>query len=180
MTLRAGRHRLDPDSGTLQVFTYREGVAQKVGHDLVLEVERWEATVEVGAEGTVSAVRLEVDPGSLVVRQGLRGVKPLSERDRGEISRNIDEKVLLRRPIVFESEAVDQTDGRLSVSGELTMAGTTRPASFELSRSEDGSVEGRLSLTQSSWGIKPYRGLMGALKVRDAVEVVVSARLPVD
>jgi polyisoprenoid-binding protein YceI len=75
---------------------------------------------------------------------------------------------------------VDHTDGRLSVSGELTMAGTTRPASFELSTSEDGTLEGRLSLTQSSWGIKPYRGLMGALKVRDAVDVVVSARLPVD
>jgi polyisoprenoid-binding protein YceI len=180
MTPRVGRHTLGPDSGSLEVLTYREGVAQKVGHDLVLEVERWEATVEVGAKGTVSAVRLEVDPGSLVVRQGLRGVKPLSERDRHEISRNIDEKVLLRRPIAFESEAVDQTDGRLSVIGELTMAGTTRPASFELSTSGDGSVEGRLSLTQSSWGIKPYRGLMGALKVRDAVDVVVSARLPVD
>jgi YceI-like domain len=180
MTPRAGTHRLGPESGTLQVLTYREGVAQKVGHDLVLEVERWEATVEVGAERTVSAISLEVDAGSLVVRQGLRGVKPLSERDRGEISRNIDDRVLRRRPIVFESEDVAHRDGRLSVSGELTMAGTTRPATFELSTSEDGRVEGKLSLTQSSWGIKPYRGLMGALKVRDKVEVVVSVRLPVD
>jgi hypothetical protein len=33
-------------------------------------------------------------------------------------------------------------------------------------------------VTQSEWGIAPYRGLMGALKVRDAVDVVIDARLP--
>lgn len=160
--------------------TYREGVGQKIGHDLILEVRRWEATVEVGAQGTVSAIRLEADPGSLVVRRGLHGVKPLSERDRGEISRNIDEKVLLRRPIAFESTATTHAGGPLSVTGRLTMAGATRPAAFELSTSEDGRVEAQLPLTQSAWGIKPYRGLMGALKVRDTVEVVVTVRLPVD
>lgn len=164
----------------LQVRTYREGVGQKIGHDLILEVERWEATVEVGARGTVSAARLEADSGSLAVRQGLHGVKPLSERDRGEISRNIDEKVLQRLPIAFESTATSPVDDRLSMSGRLTMAGTTRPATFELSISEDGRVEATLPVTQSSWGIKPYRGLMGALKVRDTVEVAVEARLPVD
>lgn len=180
MRLRPGTHTLGPDSGALQVRTYREGVGQKIGHDLILEVERWEATVEVGAEGTVSAVRLEADPRSLTVRQGLRGVKPLSERDRREISRNIDEKVLRRRAITFESTAASALDGRLSLSGRLTMADTTRPATFELSISQDGLVEATLPVTQSSWGIKPYRGLMGALKVRDTVEVAVEARLPVD
>jgi hypothetical protein len=32
-------------------------------------------------------------------------------------------------------------------------------------------------VTQSDWGIKPYRGLMGALKVRDEIEVVIAATL---
>jgi hypothetical protein len=35
-----------------------------------------------------------------------------------------------------------------------------------------------LPVTQSEWGIKPYRALMGALKVRDTVEVVLDASLP--
>ena len=39
-------------------------------------------------------------------------------------------------------------------------------------------VHGTIPVTQSAWGIKPYRGLMGALKVRDDVEVVIDARLP--
>ena len=49
------------------------------------------------------------------------------------------------------------------------MAGATRPLTAELT--PDG---GRATVVQSQWGIKPYRGLMGALKVRDDVEVIVS------
>ena len=33
-------------------------------------------------------------------------------------------------------------------------------------------------MTQREWGIKPYRWLMGTLKVRDTVEVVLDVRLP--
>jgi hypothetical protein len=35
-------------------------------------------------------------------------------------------------------------------------------------------------VTQSDWGIKPYRGLMGALKVRDTVEIDIDVALPHD
>jgi len=38
-----------------------------------------------------------------------------------------------------------------------------------------GRVAGTITLRQSAWGIQPYRGLMGALKVRDEVEIVVEA-----
>jgi hypothetical protein len=43
--------RIGPANGTLQVRTYREGLAQKAGHDLVIDVGQWEATAEV-REGT--------------------------------------------------------------------------------------------------------------------------------
>ena len=32
-----------------------------------------------------------------------------------------------------------------------------------------------ISVVQTRWGIKPYRGFMGALKVRDDVEIVLDA-----
>jgi hypothetical protein len=32
-------------------------------------------------------------------------------------------------------------------------------------------------VTQTTWGIKPHRGLMGGLKVRDDVQVVIDAPL---
>ena len=162
----------------MQVRTYREGMAQKVGHDLIIEVVEWTGTVDVGEDGAVRSVGLEADPRSLHVREGLRGLKPVSDRDRREIRKNIDNKILGGKPIEFHSTSVQSTDSHLTVDGELALAGSSRPASFELDVSGDGRVTGTLPLTQSDWGIKPYRGMMGALKVRDDVEIVFDVELP--
>ena len=64
MALASGIHRLGPENASLQVKTYREGMAAKVGHDLVIEVTRWDATVDL----TTSTVELDADPRSLEVR----------------------------------------------------------------------------------------------------------------
>jgi hypothetical protein len=170
--LPAGPQKLGPDSGSLLVKTYREGVAAKVGHDLVLEVGSWEATLDG------SSIELRADSGSMRVLSGERGVKPLTDKDRAEICKTIDAKVLGRRPIAFRSTAVSGPDasGGLGVDGELSIGDVTRPVSARLELS-DGRLTGTIPVTQSEWGIKPYRGLMGALKVRDDVEIVVDARL---
>ena len=178
MALRVGTHRVGHANGTLQVRTYREGVAQKVGHDLIIDVGQWEAAAEVREDGTLSSVQLNADPSSLQVREGLRGVKPLTDKDRADIRNTIDEKILLGRPITFASTAVEPGEGGLTVRGELELAGVSRPVSFELDAAADGRVRGTLPVTQTEWGVKPYRGLMGALKVRDTVEVVLDVALP--
>jgi polyisoprenoid-binding protein YceI len=178
MALETGTHKLGPDSGKLEVRTYRDGIAQKVGHDLILDVGTWEGTVEVNGDGHPSSVVLEADAGSLQVREGVRGVKPLSENDKGDIRTNIDEKILLRQPISFRSTAVE-TAGGVTVRGELTIVGHQRPESFELELSDQGRLTGTLPVVQSEFGIKPYKAMMGALKVKDAVEIVLDVQLPV-
>jgi polyisoprenoid-binding protein YceI len=180
VVFRAGTHRVGAENGTLQVRTYREGLAQKVGHDLIIDVGQWEAAAEVRADGTLSAVQLDADPHSLQVREGLRGVKPLTDKDRADIRKTIDEKILGGRPIAFRSTAVEAGAGGATVRGELKLAGTMRSASFELHAGADGRVRGTLPVTQSEWGIKPYRGMMGALKVRDTIEVILDVPLPSD
>jgi hypothetical protein len=178
VAIATGSHRLGPNGATLEVRTYREGMAARVGHDLVLAVTRWEATVGVAGDGTVA---LKADPDSLEVREGRGGIKPLSDGERGEILKNIEDKVLRGQPIAFRSRAVrfDEGVGRLTVEGDLTIAASTRPLRAHLDVGADGRVSGIVRLLQSDWGIKPYRGLMGALKVRDEVEVAIDARLPV-
>jgi polyisoprenoid-binding protein YceI len=179
VALAPGSHELGPDSASLTVKTYREGMAARVGHDLVIDVGRWDATVTIAEDPSASSVELNADPRSLQVREGLRGVKPLTDKDRSEIRRTIDEKILRGDPIVFHSTATRLGDGAtLIVEGELTMAGSTRPVTAGLGVDADGHVTGTIALTQSDWAIKPYRGLMGALKVRDELEIVVDARLP--
>jgi hypothetical protein len=178
MALKPGSHRLRPGQGTIEVRTYREGMAQMAGHDLIIDVREWQASAEVGEDGALVSLELEIDPRSLHVREGLHGVKPLTDRDRVKIVQEIEGKVLGRQPIVFRSTAVHESSEALRVEGELTVAGTTRPVVYELELSPDGRLRGTLFVTQTEFGIKPYRGFMGALKVRDAVEIAVDAQLP--
>jgi polyisoprenoid-binding protein YceI len=71
-----------------------------------------------------------------------------------------------------------EEDGGLTVEGELSMAGIARPLTAQLTVEAGGAVSATIPLTQSDWDIRPYRELMGALKVRDEVEVVIAASLP--
>jgi polyisoprenoid-binding protein YceI len=177
MALAPGTHTLGPDSGTIEVRTYREGIAQKVGHDLIIDVGSWTGTVETTPEGAPSAFTLELETTSLAVRDGHNGVKPLSEKDRNDIKDNINKKVLQRQPVSFQSDAVENAGG-ITVRGRLTIVGNERPVSLELTLGDDGRLTGTLPVVQSEWGITPYKALMGALKVRDEVEIVLDVALP--
>ena len=133
MGIRAGTHTLGPDSASLEVRTYREGgVLSKAGHDLIIDVRDWEATLELGEEG--SSLRLRADPRSLHPREGLHGIKPLTDRDRDEIRKNIEEKVVGAEPVEFRSSAVEAParDAFVTVSDTATSSrrwcnGTTTP-----------------------------------------------------
>ncbi|MGZ4269515.1 MAG: YceI family protein [Solirubrobacteraceae bacterium] len=177
MPIATGSHRLSPGNASLIVKTLREGVAARAGHDLVLEAGDWEATITGASDPAQTVVELTVAPGSLEVREALHGLKPLSDKDRADIRRTIGEKVLGTEPITFRSRAVAPTADGLDVTGDLTIAGETRAITVPVRVGADGQADATISLTQSDWGIKPYRGLMGALKVRDAVEVVCAGRL---
>ena len=155
--------------------TERTGAAAKAGHDLLIHVLSWEARLEVGE---ATSIALEVDPTSLSVREGTGGMQPLGYEDKANIEQTIDDEVLLRKNIEFRSTSVQRADGGLSVEGELTLVGETRPLTFDLEVGDDGKVSGRVVLTQSDWGMTPYTGLFGALKVADDVEVAIDVTLP--
>jgi len=149
------------------------------GHDLVIEVASWEATIQVGEDPGQISLDLTADPRSLRVIEGTGGVQALGEDDKVEIKQTIEDEVLGTQPIEFRSTAVEALDGgRLRVGGKLTMNGNTHPLDFVLEVGPEGQVSGRATVTQSEWGIKPYSGLFGTLKVRDEVEVVADGSLP--
>src|SRR3954451_9635322 len=131
----SGTHRLGHDNASLQVRTYREGVAAKAGHDLIIDVTRWDATVEGADEPAGWSIQLNADPRSLESREGLRGGKPLTDKDRVEIRKNIDEKILGSHPIQFRSSGVRPADdgGRVTVEAALSMAGSIRAVTPHLS-----------------------------------------------
>src|SRR6478672_2871167 len=59
MAIPEGTYTLGPDDGTLVVRTTRTGVAAKAGHDLLIEVTAWQATLEVAA--TASSFAQTID-----------------------------------------------------------------------------------------------------------------------
>jgi polyisoprenoid-binding protein YceI len=158
-------------------MTTRTGAAAAAGHNLLIHVTAWRATLEVGDDPAQTSVVFDADATSLRVRDGIGGMQPLGDDDKASIEQTIDDDVLKQADIEFRSTAVlTAADGsRISVQGELTLVGQSRPIAFDLTVGDDGKLSGRVVLNQTDWGITPYSTLFGALKVVDEVEVVIEA-----
>ena len=183
MTIKSGSHSIGPDNGKLTINTYVGGMGSKMGHDLVLEATRWSGTVELNADDP-SACRVEVsvDPRSLEVIQATGGIKPLSDKDKGDIAQN-QEKTLQSGKfpeISFKSTSVSGTAPKLSLQGDLTIMGNTKPVTLDVEVEDGGSetrLTGKTTIVQTDHGVKPY-SKMGALKVKDPVDLHVELTLP--
>lgn len=180
MSVESGQYRLGPGEGRLLLRTFRDGLAARAGHDLTIEATRWSADLAVGADETPSALDVRIDMGSLVVREGAGGVKPLTDRDRREIA-VIARKSLAadRHPeATFSADGFTRDGGGWQVTGSLTLHGQTRPLRLRVAETRPGHYQITASVVQSDFGIKPYTGFMGALRVRDAVDVEAEGALP--
>jgi polyisoprenoid-binding protein YceI len=179
MPIMPGTHELGPQNASLRIETKRRGAAAKAGHDLLIEVGSWQGKLEIGDDPGQNSLVLSADSGSMEVIEGTGGIKALTDEDKVEIKKTLEAEVLQPGQVEFKSTAVTPiNDGeRLKVSGELSMNGNVHPLDFELELRPDGAVSARATVKQSDWGIEPYSGLFGTLKVRDEVEVVGEASL---
>jgi polyisoprenoid-binding protein YceI len=181
MPIQAGRHHLGPEHGQIVLRTFRDGLAAQAGHDLIIEVSRWSGELAVGDDLAPTSLEVRIDMGSLVVREGTGGIKPLSDRDKREIVVTA-RKVLGadRHPeATFTATDFKPAAGRGGeISGTLNLAGRTRPVALRVSESGPGAYQATTSVVQTEFGIKPYSGFLGALKVRDAVDVQAQVSLP--
>ena len=177
MSFQAGRYRLGPDNATLAVRTERAGAAAKAGHDLLIYVTGWEATLVVDDDPDASSMELTADATSLRVQEGTGGIHALGDEDVASIHQTIDEEVLKRQEIAFRSTGVEADGDTLRARGDLTIVGNTQPIEFDLVSGDGGELSGSAVVTQTAFGMKPYSALFGALKVKDEVEVVLDGHL---
>ncbi|WP_245694512.1 YceI family protein [Streptomyces abyssalis] len=159
----------------MRIKTTRTGLGRKAGHDLTIEAASWSGDVAVDpADPGRSSVTVTVDVASLEAVEGVGGLKALTDSDRADIKGTIRDKIL--RPgehptITFVSTVVAGSPESFTVTGDLTIMGTTRPITIEAGLGGDGRVRGAGTVVQSSWGIKPYSALAGALRLSDEVRV---------
>jgi len=166
------------DTGALTVRTDVTGKAARTGHRLVLGFDLWRATVSLRDEAPV-AVDLNVEVDSLQVRSGEGGLTPMTAPERGVARLNALKSLKAAKfgQVTFVADAVTPTDAGYRLSGQLTICGTTKPHTVEVT-SDGASVQGESVVTQTDFGVKPYSLMMGALKVADDVIVALETRVP--
>jgi YceI-like domain len=177
VSFQAGRYRLGPENATLAVRTERAGAAAKAGHDLLIHVTVWEATLVVADDPSGTTMELTADATSLRVIEGSGGIQALGDEDVASIHQTIDDEVLRRQDIGFRSTSVQADGDTLRAQGELTIVGNTQPVEFDLVSGDAGALRGSAVVTQTAFGVKPYSALFGALKVKDEVQVVLEGHL---
>jgi polyisoprenoid-binding protein YceI len=180
MAVLAGSHQFGPDQGRIILRTFRDGLAAQAGHDLTIEATRWSGVLGVNEDLSPANLDVRIDMGALVVRDGTGGVKPLTDRDRREIAVTA-RKVLAsdRHPeAVFAAAGFEPVaGGGGEISGTLTVGGQARPLKVHVTQSGAGRYHAEAQVVQTDYGIKPYTAFFGALRVRDAVDIVVDLDL---
>jgi hypothetical protein len=189
-----GTYELGPGDGRVLVKTGREGLAARAGHDLTIEITGWSARVTVpdSADGGIAAATLtaELDLGSLAVRTGTGGAKPLSDRDRRDIEgqarkilgnaaqASFASAKIIPSPSGTESSGTESsgtespgtaTNG--AVEGTLTLRGTSRPLRLQVVSPAPGQFRGSATVRQTDFGITPYSGFFGTLKLKNEITV---------
>ena len=153
----------------------------KLAHDLVLVATRWQGTLNVDSDNpSTCSATLTVDARSIEIVEAVGGMKGLSDKDRRDIGKNIDEKVLEtgKHPeLTFQSTSVSGSAPNLTAAGNMTIKGTTRPVNVNLN--VDGTtVTATTSISQKDFLIKPFSAMMGAIKLRDDVDFELTVNLP--
>jgi polyisoprenoid-binding protein YceI len=140
MTTLSGTYKLGPDSGHIHLRTTREGMAAKVGHDLLIDLPAWSGVFTADAADPATAT-LEVD----------------------------------RHPKATFSAKGIPADSELE--GTLALHGATHPLRLSFTESGSSNWRAKGEVVQSDFGIKPFKGLLGALRLADRVTVDIEIRL---
>jgi len=153
----------------------------KLAHDLVLVANKWSGTLNVDPDNPgASSATLSVDSRSIDIVEATGGVKGLSDKDRRDIGKNIDEKVLqtAKYPeLKFESTSVSGSEPNFNVAGNMTITGTTRPVNVAV-KVDGSAVTATATISQKDFGIKPFSAMLGAIKLRDDVDFELHLTLP--
>ncbi len=168
------RYRVDPQGSRFTVRAFAGGPLSGMGHNPTLAIREVSGEVEYDPEAPgSSSMRLVARAASLSVTDSV------SEKDRREIERATRDDVLEggKFPeITYDCPAskVTAAGTSLTLSGELTLHGVTRPQTVSARVFLMGTTlrgQGETTLRQSAYGIKLVSVAGGMLKVKDEVKL---------
>lgn len=176
MAVPTGRYRLGTESGRIVLRTFRDGLAATAGHDLIIDLPSWSGELTVDSDKVPEALEVRIDLAALSVREGTGGIKPLTDRDRREIAVNARRLLSTDQhpEAVFTANRFEVPGEGGVIEGNLSLRGVSRPLRLQVSQTGAGRYKITGTVVQSAYGIKPYTGFFGALKVRDTVDIEVT------
>jgi len=139
MSLKTGSYRLDTNSRSLNVYTFKEGLLSKLAHDLLIDITDFKVNLEVPEAGFASgSLELEIQANSLKVICALKDgerTDALKEKDIVDIEKDMGGKVLHpdKYPTAtFRSKSIQEKEGGYKIDGDLTLHGVTKSIDFDL------------------------------------------------
>ncbi len=179
MSLKAGTYSLNENSGKIYVYTFKEGLLSKLAHDLLIDVTNFKVNANVPEEGFSSGnLDMELQANSLKVicalKDGERQPDTLKEKDIADIERDMAKKVLHpdKYPTVnFCSKEIQEKEGGYQVKGELTLHGVTKPVELDVKTTNGENLTGIVPLLQKDYEIKPFKAMMGTLKIKNEINI---------
>jgi len=162
---------LTPES-RLEVKTGKSGLLGFAGHEHIIRANHPTGLVTYDpATPAKSSVEIAV------LTRNLEVLTPPDTAEIRKVTEAMRTEVLFidRHPeITFVSKSVTPIEGGFRVVGGLTISGQTRDVTVDLATTIDAEIlraEGRFSVKQTDFGIKPYRGGPGGtVRVADKVE----------
>ncbi len=176
MSLKAGSYSLNGNSGKMSVYTYKEGLLSKLAHDLLIDVKNFKVNLNVPEAGLTSgSLEVELQADSLKVdcamKDGERQPDTLKEKDIADIEKDMAKKVLHpdKYPTVnFCSKEIKEKEAGYHVNGELILHGATKTIDFDIDTNGD-NLKGRFSILQKDYGIKPFKAMLGTLRIKNEI-----------
>jgi hypothetical protein len=163
-----------------RVQTFAEGMLSPLAHDLEIDVGSGSMTID---EDRIEA---RFDAGSLsvvgTVKGGRTNPEGLSPGDYRKIEKSIQDEVLhgARHPEIRFAGTLEgdpRAQAVVGISGELDLHGARRPLHTTATREGERWVA-EVTLHQPDFGIRPYKAMMGTLKVKAHVRVRISVPMP--
>jgi polyisoprenoid-binding protein YceI len=177
MSLKAGSYCLDTNSGNLNVYTFKEGLLSKLAHDLLIDITDFKVNLEVPEAGFASgSLELEIQANSLKVICALKDgerTDALKEKDVADIEKDMGVEVLHpdKYPTVnFISNSIQKKEGGFHINGGLNLHGVIKSIDFDID-TNGGNLKGMITLLQKDYGIKPFKAMMGTLKIKNEINI---------
>lgn len=166
----------DETTARCHVLTLKEGVLSAVAHDLRIDVTKF--SIDVADDFTSLTARFDATSlrVACAIVSGRDDAGALSRGDKAKIEENILKDVLESKrfpTIELASTSIVASGDDHDVTAKLRLHGVERTISFRARKDGDRRVA-RVRLHQPDFGITPFKAMLGALRIKPDVEVVIS------